>query len=364
MIARYLPGMRLHPAAMCVFALAAACSEPAPPPPVVRLVPTADTVIAPVVQLSEARPLSDGRWVVLAPVEFQVRVVDFAAHTAEPFPLLTQAEVPGPSTLLASGDTMFVGDWGLRRVTSWLVGQPRLEAIPMPDAVGAALPRARDAAGQWYFEGAVVAGRDGSGLADSARLIRADAMLARFDTIAGLGPQDLASVQREGGARLERRVLSGSDRWGVLSDGTLWIARFKQNVVEWRNPDGTLRTKTKPLPDPILAVQEMDRQIYLRRFPEEQRQTARALPFAELKPPFEAAFGAPDGRVWLFKSAPALDSIRTFQVVDSSGVRVMVEVPSRGIALGVTAEWIIMAEEFPEGIRLLRFPVPAGAKPN
>ncbi len=356
--------MRPFPAALVPLLAVLACSEPPPPAPFVKVAQTADTTVAPAVLLSDARPLADGRWVVLAPVEFAVHVVDFATRSAVPVPHLTQAEVPGPSTLMAAGDTLLIGDWGLQRVTAWLVGAPRIEAIPIPEAAGGALPRARDAAGQWYFEGAVAAGRDGSGLGDSARIIRADAMFTRFDTIGALGPPDLAVVQRDGGQRYERRVLSGRDRWGVLNDGTLWITRFRQNVVEWWHPDGTLRGKTKPLPDPILAVREMDRQIYLSRFPEEQRQTARTLPFAELKPPFESAFATPDGRIWLFKSAPALDSVRTFQVVDSTGVRAMVEVPSRGSALSVTAEWILMGEEFPAGVRLLRYPVPAAAKGN
>ena len=234
----------------------------------------------------------------------------------------------------------------------------------MPEGTNGALPRARDAAGQWYFEGTPSPGRDGSGLADSGRVIRADAMLTKFDTIAQLVSPDLAMVPREGGPRLERRILTGMDKWGVLGDGTLWIARTKQNQVEWRNPDGSLQAQTKPLPDPILPVQEMDRQLYLRRFPEDQRQAANTQVFAELKPPFEAAFATPDRRIWLFKSAPALDSIRTFQVVDSSGLKAVIEVPSRGTAIGVDGSWIIMAEEFPEGIRLLRYAIPASAKGN
>ena len=66
----------------------------------------------------------------------------------------------------------------------------------------------------------------------------------------------------------------------------------------------------------------------------------------------------------MFKSAPALDSVRTFQVVDTTGLKAVVEVPSRGTAVGIDGAWIIMAEEFPEGIRLLRYPIPASAKGN
>ncbi len=344
--------------------LAAACTEPAPPTPAVRVEQTGDTLVSPVALFSEAEELSDGRWVMIAPVELQVQVINFADSTVRPFPKMTTAEVPGPATLLAAADTIMIGDWGLQRVTAWLMGEPRLAAIPMPREIAGSLPRARDAAGQWFFEATVPAGRDGSGLADSALIIRADPLLTRFDTIARLAPPDLAVMQREGGQRYERRVLSGRDRWGVLSDGTLWIARFRQNVVEWRSADGTVIAKTKGLPDPILAVMEMDRQIYLQRFPEDQRQAARGQSFAELKPPFEAAFATPDHRVWLFKSAAALDSIRTFQVVDSTGLQVVVEVPSRGTALGVSAEWIMMGEQFPEGTRLLRYPVPPAARGN
>lgn len=352
------------PSAVLVLLLLAACGEPPAPAPVVRLPQTADTLIVPVVQLVDARPLSDGRWVMIATNELQLQLADFVKKEAVPFPGMTKEEVPGPSTLIAAGDTMIVGDWGLQRVTFWTVGSKRLEAVPMPEAANGALPRARDAAGQWYFEGAPTPGADGRGLADSGAVIRADAMLSRFDTIARLVSPDLAMVQREGGARLERRILSGIDKWGVLADGTYWIARYKQNLVEWHNADGSLRATTPPLPDPILPVKEMDRQIYLRRFPEEQRQAATAQAFAELKPPFEAAFATPDRRIWLFKSAPALDSIRTFQVVDTTGLKVVVEVPSRGTAVGIDGAWIIMAEEFPEGIRLLRYPVPASAKGN
>ena len=54
--------------------------------------------------------------------------------------------------------------------------------------------------------------------------------------------------------------------------------------------------------------------------------------------------------------------MRSFQVVDSTGVRYVVKVPSRGRALGVDGSHIVMGEEFPGGIRLLRYPVPEQAK--
>jgi hypothetical protein len=87
------------------------------------------------------------------------------------------------------------------------------------------------------------------------------------------------------------------------------------------------------------------------------------LRFALIKPPFERAFPDAAGRIWLFKSAPALDSVRTFQVADTAGWALSVAVPSYGTALGVADGEILMGEEFPGGIRLLRFRMPVEAMP-
>lgn len=353
--------MRTHHLPLLIV-LALGCGAPPPPAPTLVVPPTADTVIVAAVSVPTAVPRSDGRWVVLAAEEAELRIADFAQHSVVPFPGITPAEVPHPSVLLGIGDTIVVGDWGLRRFTAWLPGSPRLEAWPVPDPLRGAFPRARDAAGQWYFEVAPEALRDGSGLKDSAAVVRADPQLTRFDTIARLAPTDLAMVEGASGSRFERRNLAGQDLWGVQRDGSLWIARVVQNRVEWRRPNAKQAFTGPPMQDPILTVQEMDRQIFIRRFPEDQREAARRLPFTAIKPAFEAAFQTPDRRVWLFKSGIALDSVRSFQVVDSTGVRYVVKVPSRGRALGVDGTHIVMGEEFPGGIRLLRYPVPEQAK--
>ena len=57
------------------------------------------------------------------------------------------------------------------------------------------------------------------------------------------------------------RALSGRDAWGVLRDGTLWIARVFQNRIEWRRSNSTKPLVGPPMQDPILPIQEMDRQI-------------------------------------------------------------------------------------------------------
>jgi hypothetical protein len=53
---------------------------------------------------------------------------------------------------------------------------------------------------------------------------------------------------------LQRLQLAGTDRWGVLRDGTVWLARVNQNQVFWYPPSGGAPAHSRPLPDPIIQV--------------------------------------------------------------------------------------------------------------
>ncbi len=133
----------------------------------------------------------------------------------------------------------------------------------------------------------------------------------------------------------------------------MWVARVYDNRVDWRSPTGQW-TRGEPLPDRVLEVTRYDRELFLRRFPPELRRTARELPFAAIKPPFEDGMTAPSGEVWLEKSRAPADSTRRYHVVDREG-RLVREVRLRGqgriIALGPKRS--LVAEPVPEGIRLI-----------
>ena len=62
----------------------------------------------------------------------------------------------------------------------------------MPDVLRGAFPWTRDAAGQWYFALTAPPLPDGSEQKDSAVIVRADAQLTRFDTLARLAPPEIA----------------------------------------------------------------------------------------------------------------------------------------------------------------------------
>lgn len=336
----------------------AACGRPAPPPVTITVAPSSDTLVVPVVDAGAVVARPDGWYVVLGPIENKLFVADFSAHTVTPYPGITPADVPHPVTLFGVGDSIVVGDWGLKRFTEWTPVGQRLAAWPAPDALQGALPRARDAAGQWYFQVMPNPKDDGSGLLDSGVVVRADPQLTRFDTLAKLAPGELVKVGGVSGARYQRRTMGGDDAWGVEPDGTLWLARVFQNRIEWRRPGSKKVERSKMFPDMVLTMSEMDRELFVRRFPEDQQETARELPNAPVKPPFEHVFVAANNRMWLAKSDTALAPVRHLQVVDKDGVLFNIYVPSRGQLRAVDANYLLMAEEFPGGIRLIRYPVP------
>jgi hypothetical protein len=341
---------------------AVACTDPAPRAPTVVLARPGDTLQTPYRDVTEAVWLGGERWAVVAPADQAVAVVDLGADSLAP---LGSLEVlPQPQNLFALGDTVFVSDWFKRRLTVWGPDGRLVDSIPAPDAARGALPQARDAAAQWYAEVAPLPKRDGSGNRDSAAVVRLGPGLERADTAARLAPLDIAEVQGDQGKRFERRVFSGQDEWGVLRDGTIWVARVYQNRVDWIPPRGEV-VEGDPLPDRVLEVTRVDREIFKREFPPELRQHAEELPYSPIKPPFEKGFTSGAGQVWLEKSRAAADTTRRYHVVDRRG-RLLAEMhlPGYGRILAVDASGTaLVAERSEAGVRLGTVRVPGAATP-
>lgn len=338
-------------------AVAACQATPAPPPPV-AVTATADTLVLPVARVTSALWLGGDRWAAVAATEHQVLLADLAARTARPLSR-SEAELRNPASAFRAGDTLYVADWGLRQLSLWTLDGRFVRAIPATDALRGALPAGRDPAGRFYFELAPPPGRDGRGNRDSAAVVRTGPSFDGPDTVARLSPADIAEVTGDAGRRFERRALSGSDRWGIAPDGTLWVARVFHNRVERLGADG--KTARGPnLPDRVLQVTDADRAAFVAQFPEELRSTAEQLPFAIVKPPFEGALGGADGAVWLEKSMAATDSTRELQRVGAAGtIERAWTLPTRGRVVGVAPGQVLVAERFADGVRLLRFALPA-----
>jgi len=301
--------------------------------------------------------LEGDRWAILAAPNETAGIVDFSDRTIRPLGR-GRSDLSNPTTLFVSQDTLYVGDWGNRRTTVWTGGGKLVRSFPTSDAVRGALPRGRDARGNFYLDQAPLPGPDGSGNRDSGAVLLLDPRLTKADTIAKLAPLDIAEVVGDAGRRFERRVFGGVDRWGVVPDGSVWVARVYDNRVNWRAPNGKW-TRGQALPDRVLEVTRYDRELFLQKFPPELRGTAQQLPFAPIKPPFEAALTSTGGQVWLEKSRAPADSSRVYHVVDQRG-RLAQEVRLRGqgrvLAVGPRA--VLVAESTPDGTRLKSIALP------
>ncbi len=338
--------------------LLVACGDAAPPPPIVTLAAGPDTVSTGYAEVIDAEWLGDRRWAVVAPLDVTVGLIDLGARRIAPLGGKATKEIRNPATAFRAGDSLYVGDWGLRRISLWGPDGRFIRALPAPSRTRGALPEARDRTGRWFAELKPPPGPDGSGNRDSAAVVAATSGFEQLDTLARLTPLDLAEVAGDAGRRFEPRALSGTDQWGVLTDGSVWVARVTENRVDWRSPDGEWE-EGDALPDRVLEVTQYDRELFYRKFPPELRATAEQLPFAAVKPPFEAALTSPANTVWLEKSRAPVDSARRYHEVDRAGHLIRdIRVPGNGRIVAVGAEEALVAERVQEGTRFIGFPIP------
>lgn len=335
----------------------AACGPAPAAVPQLTLVPGSDSVKAPFAEATDAAWLGGDRWAVLLPGGPEADIVDFAGLTRTP--IGTKATIESPFSVFRAIDTLYIGEPLRRRLTLWNLDGSFARFEPASDLVRGALPRARDGAGHFYTELRPSAGADGSGNRDSAVVVELDG--TTVDTIARLAPLDLAKVASPTGERFERRVFSGVDRWGVYPDGTVWLARVYHNRVDFREPDGKTR-KGDPLPDRVLEVTRADRELFVRKFPEELRGTAEQLPFAPIKAAFTSAFADADGRIWLEGSRSVNDTIQRYNVVGRDGrLQFVALLPGTGRAIAASPTQVLVADLVREGIRLRVAPMPSVA---
>lgn len=328
------------------------CGESKPAAPVLELPASGDTITTRDSDVTGAAWLGGNRWAILAAPNETAGIVDFSARTIRPLGGGRSKDLRNPTTLFVAQDSLYIGDWGQRRTTVWTPSGRLIRSFPTSNAVRGALPQARDSKGNFYLDQYPPAGPDGSGNRDSAAVLLVDSDFARADTIARLAPLDVAEVVGDAGRRFERRVFGAMDRWGALPDGSVWVARAYANRVDWRSPDGKW-TRGQALPDRVLEVTRYDRELFLQKFPPELRSTAQELPFAAIKPPFEAALTSTGGEVWLEKSRAPADSARTYHVVDRRGrLDQQVRVRGQGRILAVGPRAALVAESTPDGTRL------------
>ena len=212
-----------------------------------------------------------------------------------------------------AGDTLALVDFAAIRTTLWNeVGQP-LAPLAIPRIGGATPVLAYDHQGFGYKGDftSVLGSPEPGGMVrptDSVPVLRIQLRSSRVDTVARLAPPVLGEAQFGEQSSQVAMIFGPNDLFGALPDGRVWVARARENRVDWRGPGGVW-IRGKPRRFERVRVTEADKARVLDRI---RAQAGGNLPqgvdlrwpFAEHKPPFDNAVATPHGEVWLQRSRP------------------------------------------------------------
>lgn len=239
-----------------------------------------------------------------------------------------QYKFPGWVAHLA-GNTVALVDFSAIRTTRWNEeGQP-LDVLPIRIVSGETPVLLYDTVGHGYkidYQAILGGGEPGRSVRpDSVPVLRIALKGGAVDTIAQLATPEYGDATIGEQAQQTAKVFAPNDYFGVLPDGTVWVARGKENRVDWRSLDGSwsrgqARAYTK------IPVTQADKDRVLAQVRERGKQFGMpqdlsiTYPFAETKPPFDFALGRPEGEVWLQRPRAEEDAALVYDVVNRQGV--------------------------------------------
>ena len=139
---------------------------------------------------------------------------------------------------------------------------------------------------------------------DSVPVLRIGLKSGKVDTVANLASPEFGDAMFGEQVQQAVKVFAPNDFFGVLPNGTAWLARGHENRVDWRAPSGkwTTGTDARVCQEPVTQA---DRDRVLAQVREHGKQFGMPqdlpieYPFADNKPPFDFALGRPNGEVWL-----------------------------------------------------------------
>ena len=234
---------------------------------------------------------------------------------------------PGSVAHLAQ-DTIALVDFSAIRTTLWNEAGKPLGVLPLKAVAGNTPVLLYDTVGHGYkidYQAVIGGGEPGRTVRpDSIPVLRLTLNGGAVDTIAFLGGPEYGEAIFGEQTQQAAKVFAPNDFFGVLPDGTTWVARARENRVDWRSPDGHW-TVGKTHPYKRLPVTQADRDRVLAQVREHGKQFGMpqdlriVYPFAETKPPFEFALGRPKGEVWLQRPRTEQESPLTYDVFDRKG---------------------------------------------
>ena len=233
---------------------------------------------------------------------------------------------PGWVARLA-GDTVALVDFAALRTTLWSVKGEPLRVLKLNPVAGTAPVLVYDTVGHGYkIDYQTMLGTE-PGVThrpDSVPVLRIHLAGGRVDTVANLASPPFGKAKFGEQVQEAATVFAPNDFFGVRADGSAWVARGKENRVDWRTPDGAwslgsgrefqAQPVTQADRDRVLAqVREQGKQYGM------PQELSIEYPFAETKPPFDFALGRPNGEVWLQRPRAAETAALVYDVWDAKG---------------------------------------------
>jgi len=354
-----------HVLGVSIVALAAACGgAEARPDDLDVALDSAEATLEGLDFIAGIAELPDGRVVITQPQVPSILFADLA--TGEVDTVGAAGEGPGeyrfPGQVHAGGGQVNVFDFGTRRLTTWNADGSLGGSIAIATMPGFTI--AFDTLGYMYAEqptseGFVVQGQeiDTTRSKDSTWVYRLRPNEPGRDTVARLYEIGNEIIRIGNGIARMRRLYQSADLWGVTPDGTLWIARGRENRVDRVSADGRLTVGAPRAFTPIRTT-DADRQRLkpFRGFPGDSIE--RELP-AE-KGPYTEAIGAPDGEVWTRLNQAAGFTREVYAVHPVSGApERTVSLPKDHQVRAITERYVYVTHEDEDGFQVLgRFPRP------
>lgn len=238
-----------------------------------------------------------------------------------------QYRFPGWVAHLA-GDTVALVDFSGLRTTLWSEAGKSLGVLPIAAVAGDAPVLVYDTLGYGYkidYQ-AVIGGAEPGHVVrpDSVPVLRIALRGGKVDTVANLASPEYGDAVFGEETQQAAKVFAPNDFFGVLPDGSAWLARGHQNRVDWRSPDGRW-TRGESRDYAKVPVTQADRDRVLAQVREHGKQfgmpqdLAIRYPFAATKPPFDFALGRPNGEVWLQRPRAHDDAPLTYDVFNRKG---------------------------------------------
>jgi hypothetical protein len=227
-----------------------------------------------------------------------------------------------------AGDTLALVDFSALRTTLWSEAGRSLKVLAIAPAGGKAPVLVYDTVGHGYkidYQAVLGGGEPGRTLRpDSVPVLRIRFRDGAVDTVASLASPEFGDAKFGEQVQQAAKVFAPNDFFGVLPSGEAWVARGRENRVDWRTLEGRWsvgagREYTRQ------PVTQTDRDRVLTQVREQGKQHGMPqdlpieYPFAETKPPFEFALGRPNGEIWLQRPRSREDAQIVYDVVDRKG---------------------------------------------